>query len=271
MSEILALFEQSRRPTVKHAHYFAIYDELFAPYKGRDITFVEVGILGGGSLEAWRKYFGPKARIIGIDLNPVMKTELERDGFEVFIGDQADPAFWRAFFAQVGPIDVLLDDGGHTNTQTWTTVVEALDQVRDGGLIVVEDTHTAFMARFGNPSRDSLVHRLFVAVKELHYRSSEVTERDRAARPRWEKRLLRDVRVAKRVHSIRFYESVIALSIDARKCLDSSRTLHGSGTSPDDFRHRGIRDAFDVRATWATLALRVRGRVRRLLNKLPRA
>ena len=42
-SEIHDLFLQCRRPSTKHENYFAIYDELFAPYKGRDLTFVEIG------------------------------------------------------------------------------------------------------------------------------------------------------------------------------------------------------------------------------------
>jgi hypothetical protein len=265
-SEIHELFKQSRRPTAKHEHYFAIYDELFAPFKGKDITFVEIGILGGGSLEAWRKYFGPKARVIGIDLNPVLKTELERDGFEVFIGDQADPTFWRDFFAKVGRIDVLLDDGGHTNTQTWTTVTQALNHVNDGGLIAVEDTHTAYKESFGNPSRSSLAERLFACVNELNYRSPELDDNDRSLRRTWETTLLRDIRIADRVHSIRFYESLFALSIDSRKCIRSRRTLYGStdqlpgGQQPEDFRSRGIRES---------IAHRVRKRVRRLARRLP--
>lgn len=257
-SEIQELFKQSRRPTTKHEHYFPIYDELFTPYKGRDITFVEIGILGGGSLEAWRKYLGPKARVIGIDLNPAIKVDLERDGFEVFIGDQADPAFWREFYGKVGDIDVILDDGGHTNTQTWTTVTQALGHVRDGGLIVVEDTHTAFKASFGNPSRDSLVNRLFDCVDEIHYRSHEMTADDLALRESTPH--LRGLRIAELVHSIRFFESVLALSIDANRCKRSARTIYGAGVVPEDFRARGIRE---------TLAHRVRGRVRRLLRKLP--
>lgn len=266
-SEIHELFKQSRRPTAKHEHYFAVYDELFAPYRGRDITFVEIGISGGGSLEAWRKYFGPGARIVGIDLNPALKEELAGDGFEVFIGDQADPAFWRTFYSQVGKIDVLLDDGGHTNTQMWTTLTSALEHTRDGGLIVIEDTHAAYKRSFGNPSSSSLSNRLFAAVNEIHYRSPELDDVDRDLRSRSENKLLRGLRIAELVHSIRFYESVIALSIDSTKCQRSQRTFYGStdnlpgGVHPEDFRTHGIREA---------LTHRLRGRARKLLHEIRR-
>ena len=266
-SPIHELFKQCRRPTSKHDTYFAVYDELFAPYRGRDVTFVEIGISGGGSLEVWRSYFGAGSRIIGIDLNPALQTELEKDGFEVFIGDQADPAFWRRFYAQVGNVDVLLDDGGHTNIQTWTTLTQSIDHINDGGLFVVEDTHTAYKRSFGNPSSTSLVERLYACVDRLHYRSREIDEIDRAAQRRDHSKLFQGIDIEGRVHSIRFYESIVALSIDSRKCARAGRTVYGSaenlprGVHPEDFRNRGIRDA---------LLHRIRGRARRLLAKLPR-
>ncbi len=75
--------------SIKHTTYFEVYDELFSRYRGKDITFVEVGVLGGGSLFMWRDFFGPKARIIGVDLNPNAKKWTEH-GFEIFIGSQSD-------------------------------------------------------------------------------------------------------------------------------------------------------------------------------------
>ena len=38
------------------------------------------------------KVFGNKAKIIGIELNPDAKI-LEKHGFEIYIGDQANPSF----------------------------------------------------------------------------------------------------------------------------------------------------------------------------------
>jgi hypothetical protein len=261
-SEFHDLFKQCRRPSIKHDTYFAVYDALFAPYRGRDLTFVEIGISGGGSLEVWKCYFGPGSRIIGIDLNPALADELRKDGFEVFIGDQADPAFWRELYRRVGNIDILLDDGGHTNKQTWTTLIESLPHINDGGLLVIEDTHTSYKGKFGNPSRNSVIARLLAAVDDINYRSSEIDDVDQRMR-----RGVVNAAIARRVHSLHFYESIAALSIDATKCQTSQRTAYGSadvlpgGKQPEDFRRRGIRDS---------LVHRLRGRARRLLAKLPR-
>lgn len=107
----LDCFRASPFLSSKHTTYFPVYDRLFAPYRDRKITFVEIGVLSGGSLFMWRSFFGPNARIIGIDLNPDAVRWREH-GFEIHIGSQSDPAFWRQFLNDIGPIDILLDDGG---------------------------------------------------------------------------------------------------------------------------------------------------------------
>ncbi len=33
--------------SIKHSTYFDIYDDLFSRYRNKNITFVEIGILGG--------------------------------------------------------------------------------------------------------------------------------------------------------------------------------------------------------------------------------
>ena len=66
-TDAYAAFVESPHPTFKHTTYFHVYEELFAKYRGKPVTFVEVGILDGGSLFMWRKFFGQSARIIGID------------------------------------------------------------------------------------------------------------------------------------------------------------------------------------------------------------
>ena len=115
-----AAFIDSPEPSFKHTTYFSAYDALLSKYRGKPITFVEIGVLNGGSLFMWREFFGPKARIIGVDLNPAAK-KWEQDGFEIHIGDQSDPGFWKAFTAEIGEIDVFLDDGGHTYRQQIVT------------------------------------------------------------------------------------------------------------------------------------------------------
>jgi cephalosporin hydroxylase len=78
----------------KWMHYFDIYDRHFSPYRHKKVTIVEFGVYHGGSLQMWKHYFGRRARIIGIDINPECK-KLEEKQVEIYIGDQEDRTFLR--------------------------------------------------------------------------------------------------------------------------------------------------------------------------------
>ena len=94
--KLIDLFYESNNRSIKWKKYFPVYENLFNTYKNKKITFVEIGILDGGSLEIWKKYFGKNSRIIGIDNNPNCK-KFENENFEVFIGSQSDPNFGKIF------------------------------------------------------------------------------------------------------------------------------------------------------------------------------
>ncbi len=66
-------FYNSPLYSMKWKQYFEIYLKVFGKFRKKKITFVEIGTAMGGSLFMWRKFFGYKARIIGIDLNPEAK------------------------------------------------------------------------------------------------------------------------------------------------------------------------------------------------------
>ena len=122
MTELGDLYRLFMEPTQrtrrlhKWHHYFPVYERFIAPFRGRRVTLLEIGVQQGGSLELWRAYLGPAARIVGIDVDPACAAH-GAAGTQVFIGDQADPAFLRRVLAEVGPPDLVIDDGGHTANQ----------------------------------------------------------------------------------------------------------------------------------------------------------
>ena len=75
-------FYNSKYYSLKYKNYFPIYETLFSRFIDKEIVFVEIGVLSGGSLFMWRRFFGNKARIIGIDLNNEAK-KFEKYGFEI--------------------------------------------------------------------------------------------------------------------------------------------------------------------------------------------
>jgi len=209
--------------SIKHSSYFQVYDHLFAKFRNKSVTFVEVGVLGGGSLMMWRKFLGPEARIIGIDRNP-KALELRKHGFEIFIGDQADPGFWSQVIPSLGEVDVVLDDGGHTYSQQVETLVAWLPSIKDGGLIVVEDTHTSYMQGFG-PRRHSFMKFAYKFVDGINKRfgSFESSKSTAATGPVW---------------NIQFFESFVCFHVDRGRALLVSETTENmlQTGSVEDFR-----------------------------------
>lgn len=208
--------------SLKQDSYFSSYEPLLGAFVDRPVTLVEVGVLHGGSLFMWRAFLGSKARIIGIDLNPAAE-KWRASGFEIFIGSQSEPDFWRSVFAEIGPIDILIDDGGHTNLQQIVTVCEAVPHINDGGVLVVEDVGTSYMARFGNPSPlnfMSFAKRVSDCVNSRCFKEPA------------------DGTLESQIASVHFYESMVAFHIDRRRCRMST-------TLKNDRPHSG---EVDVRA-----------------------
>ena len=76
-------------------------------------------------------------------------------------------------FKKVGKIDILIDDGGHTNLQQITTLMQSIPYIKNGGSIIVEDTHTSFMnyKGFKNPSKNSFISFSTKLIENLHRRN----------------------------------------------------------------------------------------------------
>lgn len=223
MKDLETIFNEVKYSSVKYNTYFHVYETIFEKYINREIIFVEVGVLNGGSLFMWREFLGPKARIIGIDLNPAA-LKWNDYGFEIYIGSQSDPEFWEDFFKKVGDVDVLLDDGGHTNRQQIVTTVKAIPHIRDGGVLVVEDVHSSYMPSFGNPSKYSFINlakKVIDGVNSRYYSLNKVLPNFKNA-----------------VYSLEFFESFVVFKMDRTRCIESKMVKNqGETMNAQDFRY----------------------------------
>jgi len=125
--------ENTGRLIHKWNHYFEIYDRHFSRFRGTAVHVVEFGFSQGGSLQMWKKYFGPKAKIFGVDINPHCK-KLEEAQVEIFIGDQEDRKFLKSLVERIPKIDILIDDGGHTMAQQINTYEELFPYIEENGI-----------------------------------------------------------------------------------------------------------------------------------------
>lgn len=145
-----AYFEKNEdRRIHKWMHYFDIYHRHFERFRGTSPVILEFGVSQGGSLQMWRKYFGRGATIHGVDINPRCK-ELEERRTKVHIGDQEDRQFLKSVVEEIGrPIDVVIEDGGHTYAQQIATFEEVYPRMSENGCFLIEDLHTSYWKSYG--------------------------------------------------------------------------------------------------------------------------
>ena len=222
--ELFKLFKKSKKFSIKWSSYFQVYEKIFSKYKNKKIKFVEIGVANGGSLFMWQKFFGKRAKIIGIDLNPNAK-KLEKYGFKIYLGSQSDKNFWENFYKKEGKIDILLDDGGHKNLQQISTVHYSLPHIKDGGKIVIEDTSVSYVKReFYNPSKYSFINYAKNIIDIIHRRS-----------PLLNKNLNF---YAKKIFFVEFFESIVVFSIDSKKCFLNKEVKNNAKNEwAIDYRH----------------------------------
>ena len=217
------IFFSTPKLSIKNDTYFDAYEFIFNSYIGKPITFIEVGVFNGGSLHMWREYFGEQARIIGVDFNPIAR-ELEKDGFEIYIGNQESSEFWLELKNKVGYVDIILDDGGHKNGQQIAALYNGVELIRDGGVIVIEDTHTSYFRRFGNPSPFSFISYSKKIIDVINSRFEYVkSKRSRFYDCVW---------------SVNFFESIVAFYIDRSKSQTGLPVANqGESIGAIDFRN----------------------------------
>lgn len=232
MSDSFKSFENSKYYSTKHNNYFKIYDHIFKKYIGKKIILVEIGVLNGGSLFMWKNFFGANAEIIGIDLNPEAQR-WEKRGFRIFIGNQSDPNFWKDFFKKVGRVDVVIDDGGHTNKQQVFTLLETIPNINNDGMLVVEDIHASYMTKFRNPSKYSFINFSKIIVDQLNLRS-RLFNNDKM-------NLLQ-----KKIFSVEFYQSIAVFNIDSTESISGEKISNRSiSENIEDLRFNKNKNFFD--------------------------
>lgn len=184
MSELWQLFQQSRgRLCEKWAHYFPIYERHFARFQNATCTVLEIGCGQGGSLQLWKKYFGPGACVVGLDINPKCSA-LEEPQISVCIGDQSDTRFLTSVIEKHGPPDIVIDDGSHMQEHVLASFDFLYPLVDKRGLYLVEDLHTAYWSEFGGASiKETFIDRTKDMIDDLNaYHTRGVIERSEFTR-----------------------------------------------------------------------------------------
>ena len=96
----------------------------------------------------WKRFLGPYALIIGIDIDPTCGI-LEEEQITIEIGSQNDESFLADVIASHGPFDVIIDDGSHVMTDIFASFKALFGSLAPDGIYIVEDLHTAYWPEYG--------------------------------------------------------------------------------------------------------------------------
>jgi hypothetical protein len=135
-------------------NYTTIYSVLFGKVRDLPLRIFELG-LGtdnpeipssmksnghpGASLRGWRELF-PRAFVYGADID--RDILFQEDRIKTFYCDQLDSVAIRSLWSQPdlqGGMDIIIDDGLHTFEANISFLEGSLEQLRLGGIYVVED------------------------------------------------------------------------------------------------------------------------------------
>ena len=205
----------------KWKHYFPVYERHFAKFVNTDVVFLEIGSGRGGSLQMWKRFLGPHARIVGIDLRPDCK-EFAEDQIDIRIGDQSDKAFLLDVCKEFGVPDVVLDDGSHIMQHIHASFSVLYPLLPRNGVYMVEDLHTAYWAEFegGLKRKESFIETCKDLIDELN------ADHSRGALPATE--------FTRTTLSMHFYDSIVAFE----KGRHNAKSAPQIGHAPDKPRWR---------------------------------
>ena len=126
------------------AHSYIEFYENYFKTKRDCVTLLEIGMMTGGSMHLWQKYF-TKYTLVGLDLAPTwnqlrpFQIEVEQDPniTLIFNCDSRSPDMPSAIFDK--EFNFVIDDGDHSVSAQIDTFTNYWPVVQDKGVYFIED------------------------------------------------------------------------------------------------------------------------------------
>lgn len=151
--------------------YTPHYQKYFAPYRDQAVKILEIGIggydapdAGGESLRMWKHYFR-RGLIYGMDIYP--KPGVAQSRVQVLQGDQGDERYLDSMAREVGPFDIVIDDGSHISRHIIASFNALFPHVKPGGIYVIEDLASSYWPDWGGDPDPSAQYRSMELIKTL--------------------------------------------------------------------------------------------------------
>ena len=126
---------------------------------------------------------------------------------------------------QIGKIDILLDDGGHTYKQQVITVESVINSIKENGLIVIEDVQTSSLKGFG-PRHYSFINYTKSMIDKINMRSGELTS------------LPKQKNQKTKIWSVQTFESIVAFHINDKAVNTVSNRIQNYSESAKTVDYR---------------------------------
>jgi MycE methyltransferase N-terminal len=151
--------------------YTPHYQKYFEPYRQQAVKVLEIGIggydspdAGGESLRMWKHYFR-RGLIYGMDIFP--KNGVAETRLNVLQGDAGDRELLDSMAQELGPFDIIIDDGSHISHHIIPSFHALFPHVRPGGLYVIEDLASAYWPGWGGDADPTAQYRSMEMIKNL--------------------------------------------------------------------------------------------------------
>ncbi|MEU7146032.1 class I SAM-dependent methyltransferase [Nocardia sp. NPDC046473] len=138
-------------------HWYTPHYELhFAPYRQQRVKVLEIGVggyrsrdTGGASLRMWKHYF-TRGLVHGLDL--VDKSAVDEPRLSTIAGDQSDRALLARLHKEIGPFDLVIDDGSHQSDHVLASFTTLFPLMRPGAMYVIEDLQASYWPGYNGNS-----------------------------------------------------------------------------------------------------------------------
>lgn len=164
-------------------HDYCVKYEKYLPFKRyEELNILEIGVLDGKSLRTWKEYYY-RSNILGIDINPNCK-EFEETRINVEIGSQTDGIFLSSLSQKYGSFDLIIDDGSHINSDVIFSFQKLWDNVKSGGVYVIEDSCTSYWDTYGGGFKrpTSIIEYFKDIIDDVNFRGIESSHKIKNAR-----------------------------------------------------------------------------------------
>ena len=120
-------------------HYADLYELLFRNWRNNSVSILEIGVLDGGSIRMWRRYF-PNSKVTAIDV--LDNVKFDDPNIEFIHGDAYSEEVIYKLYASGKTFDVMLDDGDH-RVETQTIFLQRYSpMLNPQGILIIEDVIT---------------------------------------------------------------------------------------------------------------------------------